>query len=125
MLHDAPEHVIEPHDTRAVQMSLGPEDQSAGAQFRVTSVKHRSSAWWTTGFQAGLAWCNMLSGNRSMMLDVVKNSLWVDTEAYTTTAGALNADARFVELVMDGMRSPADCAYASGHPSCDPWVCVW
>ena len=45
----------------------------------------------------------MSRGNRSVRLDVVKNSLWVDAEAYTTAEGALNADARFVASVVDGL----------------------
>ena len=41
----------------------------------------------------------MSRGNRSVALAIVKNSLWVDAEAYTTAEGTLNADARFVALV--------------------------
>ena len=37
-----------------------------------------------------------------MKSNVVKSSLWVDAEAYTTAEGALIADARFVPVV-DGL----------------------
>ena len=39
---------------------------------------------------------NVQKGDRSVTLDVVKNSLWVDAKAFTTTEGGRNADARFV-----------------------------
>ena len=47
-----------------------------------------------------------------MTLDVVKNTLWVDAEAYTTAEGALNADARFVAPVVDGL--PEEPSSSSG-----------
>ena len=36
-----------------------------------------------------------------------ENSLWVDAEAYTKAEGALNADAKFVALVVDGLLEEA------------------
>ena len=53
-------------------------------------------------FEAGSIWCNMSRGNRSVTLDVVKNSLWMDAAAYRTAEGALKADARFVAPVVRG-----------------------
>ena len=38
-LHDAQGHMIEAHGTRTVYMRIGPDGQSMGAEFRVTSVK--------------------------------------------------------------------------------------
>ena len=63
-------------------------------------------------FEAGPTGCKMSRGNRSMTLDVVKNSLWVIAEAYTTAEGALNADASFVAPVVDGL--PEEPAPSSG-----------
>ena len=54
----------------------------------------------------------MSIGNRSVTLDIVKNSLWVDADAYTTAEGALNADARFVAPVVDGL--PEEPSSSSG-----------
>ena len=42
----------------------------------------------------------MSNGDRSVALDVVKNSLCVDVRAYTTAEGARNADARAVAPVV-------------------------
>ena len=50
--------------------------------------------------------------NRSLTLDVVKNTLCVDAEVYTTAEGALNADARFVAPVVDGL--PEELSSSSG-----------
>ena len=47
-----------------------------------------------------------------MTLDVVKNSLWVDAEAYTTIERARIADARFVALVVVGL--PEELPSSSG-----------
>ena len=45
----------------------------------------------------------MSKGDRSVTLDVVKNSLWLDATAYTTAEGARNADARLVAPLVDGL----------------------
>ena len=47
-----------------------------------------------------------------MTLDIVKNTLWVDAEAYTTSERALNADASFVAPVVDGL--PEEPSSSSG-----------
>ena len=52
---------------------------------------------------AGPTGCNMTKGDRSVTLDVVKKSLWVDAKAYTTIGGARSADARLVAPVVDGL----------------------
>ena len=54
-------------------------------------------------FEAGPTACKMSKGDRSVTLDVVKNSLWVDVQAYMTAEGARNADARLVAQVVDGL----------------------
>ena len=47
-------------------------------------------------FEAGTTGCKVSEGDRSVTLEVVKTSLWVDVRAYTVAEGARNADARFV-----------------------------
>ena len=79
-----------------------------GAGFRVTNVK---TPVLSTGklvkhdnrFEAGPTGCNMSKGDRSVTLDVVKNSLWLDATASTTAEGARNADARLVAPLVDGL----------------------
>ena len=115
-LHDAQGHVIEAHGTRTVYMRLGPEGQIVGARFRVTNVK---TPVLSTGklvkqgyrFEAGPTGCNMSKGDRSVTLDVVKNSLWLDATAYTTAEGARNADARLVAPVV-----VKNCCHAQARP---------
>ena len=51
-------------------------------------------------FEAGPTWCKMSKEDRSVTLDVVKSSLWVDVRAYTTVDGARNADAKPVAPVV-------------------------
>ena len=77
--------MIEVHGTRTVYMRLGPEGQSVGAEFRVTPmlsmgklVKQGYIQVW-----AGPISCKLSNGDRSVTLDVVKNSL-VDSKASTT-----------------------------------------
>ena len=91
--------------TRTVYMRFGPEGQSVGAEFRVTSV---TSLMLGMGklvkqgcqFEAGPTECKMSSGDRSVTLDVVKNSLWVDVRVCTTAEGARTTAARPVAPVV-------------------------
>ena len=105
MLCDAQGHVIEARGTRTVYVRLGLEGQSVGEESRVTNVKSpilsiEKLVKQGYKFEAGPIGCKRSSGNRSVTLDVVKNSL---VDAYTTSEGALNADARFVAPVVDGL----------------------
>ena len=63
-------------------------------------------------FEAGPTVCKMSTGNRSVTLDIVKISVWVDAEAYTTADGALNADSRCVAPEVDGL--PEEPSSSSG-----------
>ena len=96
MLCDAQGHKIEAHGTGTVYMRLGPEGQSVGAEFRVTNVttpilSMEKLVKQGSRFEAGPTGCNMSQGDRSVTLDVAKNSLWVDAKVYTTAEGARNA----------------------------------
>ena len=51
-------------------------------------------------FEAGATRCEMSKGDRSVTLDVVKNSFWVDVRACRTAGGARNTDARLVAPVV-------------------------
>ena len=59
-------------------------------------------------FEAGPTGCKMSKSDRSVTLDVVKNSLWVEPEAYMT----VEADARLVAPVVDGL--PEELPSSSG-----------
>ena len=119
MLHDAQGHMIEVHGTTAVYMRLGPEGQSVVVEFGVTNVRtlilnmgklvkqgHR--------FEAEPTGCKMSKGDRSVTLDDVKNSLWVDAKAYTTMEGARDADARRVAQWWLGYLK--SCCQATARP---------
>ena len=100
ILNDAQGHVIEVHGTRTAHMRLRLQGQSVCADFSVANVKSPILSMEKVvkqgdKFEAGPTRCKRSRGNRSVTLDVVKNSLWVDATAYTTAEGALNADARF------------------------------
>ena len=89
MLYDAQGHLLEAHGTRTVYMRLGPEGQNMGAEFKATNIKSQilsMGKFMKQGykFEAGPTGCKMSRGNRSVTLDVVKNSHSVDAEAYTT-----------------------------------------
>ena len=108
MLHDARGHVIEAHDTSIVYMRLGPEGRSVVAEFRVTNVRTPILSMGILvkqgyRFEAGSTDCKMSKSDRTVTLDVVKNSLWVEAKAYTTAEGACNADARLVAPILDGL----------------------
>ena len=80
MLYDAQGHVIEAHGTRTVYVRLGLEGQSVGEEFRVTNVKSpilsiEKLVKEGYKFEAGPTGCKMSSGNHSVTLDVVRNSL--------------------------------------------------
>ena len=63
-------HMIEAHGTRTVYMRLGPQDQSVGAELRVTNVRTRilsigkfvKQGW---RFEAGPTGCKMSKRDRS------------------------------------------------------------
>ena len=107
MLYDAQGHTVIAHGTRTVCMRLGPTGQSGCEEFRVTNVrtpilsmgKLVDRVHW---FEAGPLGCQMSKGDRSVTLDVVENSLWVDAKACATIEGARNVDARLVAPVVDG-----------------------
>ena len=89
MLCDAQGHLLEAHGTRTVYMMLGPEGQNMGAEFKATNMISQilsMGKFMKQGykFEAGSTGCKMPRGNRSVTLEVVKNSHWVDAEAYTT-----------------------------------------
>ena len=100
MLCDA--HMIDAHGTRTLYMRFGLESQSMVAEFRVTNVRVPTSSAWESWSNEATSWrarpigCNTSKGDRSVTLDVVTHSLWVDAKAYTTIEGARNVDARFV-----------------------------
>ena len=90
-LYDTQGHMVEAHGTRTVHMRLGPEGQSVGAEFRVTNVKtpiFSMGKLVKQGYrsEAGPTGCNVSKGDRSVTLDVVKNSLrslhdgWTDDD---------------------------------------------
>ena len=54
----------------------------------------------------------MSKGDRSVTLDVVKNSLWVEAKAYTTMEEARNSDASLVAPVVHGL--PEELSSSSG-----------
>ena len=80
MHHDAQGQKIEADGTRTVCMRLGPGGQSVGAEIRLTNVRMPIL---NTGklvkegcrFEARPIGCKMSKGDRSVTLDVVKNSL--------------------------------------------------
>ena len=81
-LYDAQGHKIEACGTRTVYTRLGPEGQSVGEEFRVANVRtpiHSMEKLVKQGnrFEARPTGCKISKGDRSVTLDVVKNSVWV------------------------------------------------
>ena len=95
--------MIGSHETRIVNMRLGPESESVGGKSRATNlnslilgiVKFVKLGY---QFEAGPTRCK-LSNVRSHG-NVVQNSLWVDVRAYTTAQGTRIANARLVAPVV-------------------------
>ena len=86
-------------------MRPGPEGQSVGAEFRVTSVKSPILSMEKLvkqgfRFEAGSTGCKMSKGDSTLTLGAMKNCLWVDVRAYTTAEEARSTDARRVALVV-------------------------
>ena len=67
-------------------------------------------------FETGPTRCKMSEVERSLTLDVVKDSLWVDVKAYTTARGARNADARFVAPLVGKLTVEQSSRSCLPHP---------
>ena len=76
-------------------------------------------------FEAGPTGCEMSTGDRSVTLAFVNNSLWVDAKAYTTIEGARNADARLVAPVVDGLLEELPSSSGPTTPSFETARTSW
>ena len=100
--------MIEAHGTRTLYMRLGSVTTLIRSKGKLVTQGYRCEAE-STG-------CKMSKGERSVTLDIVKNSFWVDAKADTMAEGARNADARLVAPAVDGL--PEELLSSSGPTPC-------